>query len=212
MTETRHAGVPNHPDVSIPFPRQMGGLLGLSAALCALLIACAPSPAATPPAPTQPSPVVGSFQMDAGLTPDRVPPFEQGPLIVWGPEPPGAPHGERVRTYDLQHQSTTVRFDWARQAVEGTTTLQIAGLTGASPLSSVAIDAGDMTIKGVTSGTKSLKHDYDGHSLVVHLASPLRAGATTSITIVYDGANRSRGAYFKPRHIASTQGACVVTR
>jgi aminopeptidase N len=150
--------------------------------------------------------------MDGSLTPDRVPPFQEGPLIVWGPEPAGVPHGERVRTYDLQHQSTTVRFDWARHAVVGTTTLQIAGLPRASPISHVAIDAVDMTIKRVTSGSNSLRHDYDGRSLVVHLASPLRAGARTSITIVYDGANRSKGAYFKPRHIVWTQGETEDTR
>ncbi|HXL86682.1 MAG TPA: M1 family metallopeptidase, partial [Gemmatimonadaceae bacterium] len=112
----------------------------------------------------------------------------------------------------LQHQSTTIRFDWARHAVEGTTTLQIAGLPGESSLSNVAIDAGDMTIKRVTSGTRVLKHDYDGRSLVVHLASPLNAGAKTSITIVYDGANRTRGAYFKPRHLVWTQGETEDTR
>src|SRR6202030_617733 len=124
---------------------------------------------APPPAPTQPSPVAGPFQMDPSLTPDLMPPFHPGPLIEWGREPAGVSHAERVRRYDLQHQSTTVRFNWARHAVEGTTTLQIAGLTGASPLSHVAIDAGDMTIKRVTSGSQALKHDYDGRSLVVHL-------------------------------------------
>jgi aminopeptidase N len=211
MTDTRHAGVPNHPDVSIPFPQKMRGILGSSAAFFALLVACS-SPPAAPPPPPQPSPAAGPFQMDASLTPDRVPPFQQGPLIVWGPQPAGVPHAERVRTYDLQHQSTTIRFNWARHAVEGTTTLQIAGLPGTSSLSNVAIDAGDMTIKRVTSGAKSLQHDYDGRSLVVHLVSPLSAGARTSITIVYDGANRSKGAYFKPRHIVWTQGETEDTR
>jgi len=143
--------------------------------------------------------------MDPSLTPDLVPAFQRGPLIVWGPVPNGVRHPERERTYDLQHQSTTIRFDWARHAVVGTTTLQVGGLPGASPLSSVAIDAGDMTIRAVTSGTVSLKHDYDGSTLFVHLASPLRAGARTSITVAYDGANRSKGAYFKQRHIVWTQ-------
>src|ERR1700694_1492949 len=160
MNDTGHAGVPNHADVSIPFPRKMRGLLGSGAALCALLVACSPPPAANPPAPSQPIPPAGPFQMDASLTPDLVPRFQQGPLIVWGPEPDGVPHAERVRTYDLQHQSTTIRFDWARHAVEGTTTLQIAGLPGTSSLSNVAIDPGDMAIKRVTSGSRTLKHDY----------------------------------------------------
>src|SRR2546423_4371437 len=211
MTDTGHAGAPNHPDVSIPFPRKMKGFLRASAALCAFVVACSPPPPPPPPQP-QPSPTAGPFQMDASLTPDLVPPFKQGPLIAWGPEPEGVPHGERVRRYDLQHQSTTVRFDWAHHGVDGSTTLQIAGLTGASPISNVAIDAGDMTIKRVASGAQPLKHDYDGRSLVVHLASPLRAGAKTSITIVYGGANRSKGVYFKPRHIIWTQGEAEDTR
>jgi aminopeptidase N len=145
--------------------------------------------------------------MDTTLRPDFVPPFQQGPLIVWGPEPAGVAHAERARSYDLQHQSTTLRFDWPRHAVVGTTTLQIAGLSGASPQSRIAIDAGDMTIKRVASGARALKYDYDGRSLVVHLANTLRARAKTSITIEYDGANRTRGAYFRPaRHIVWTQG------
>ncbi|MEO8910836.1 MAG: M1 family metallopeptidase [Gemmatimonadaceae bacterium] len=178
------------------------------AAILALISACAP-PAATPP-PQAPEPVPSvrpPFQMDAKLTPNFVPPFEEGPLIVWGPEPAGVSHTERVRTYDLQHQSTTIRFDWSRNAVVGTTTLHIGGLVGASPLSNVAIDAGDMTIKNVATAGRKLKYDYDGRSLVVHLTSPLRSGAKTSITIDYDGANRTKGAYFRPaKHIVWTQG------
>ncbi|MDB4869756.1 MAG: hypothetical protein JWL97_760 [Gemmatimonadales bacterium] len=205
MTDAPPAGIPRAPDASILFARSIGGIAGSRLALCALLVACSPPPAANPPAPAQPIPVTGPFAMDASLTPDLVPPFQQGPLVVWGREPDGVVHPERIRTYDLQHQSTTIRFDWVRHAVVGTTTLQIAGLTGAPPRSSVAIDAGDMTIKRVTSGALSLKHDYDGSTLVVHLASPLRAGAKTSITVVYDAANRFKGAYFKPRHIVWTQ-------
>jgi aminopeptidase N len=118
-----------------------------------------------------------------------------------------------VRTYDLQHQSTTVRFDWPRHAVVGTTVLQIAGLPGAPPRSTIAIDAGDMTIKQVSSNTASLKYEYDGRSLVVQLASPLRAGGKASIAIDYDGANRTKGAYFRPaRHVVWTQGETEDTR
>lgn len=145
--------------------------------------------------------------MDSTLTPNVVPPFQEGPLITWGPEPAGTLHAERERTYDLQHQSTTIRFDWTRHAVVGTTTLQIAGLSGALPRTDVAIDAGDMTIKRVAANERALKYDYDGRVLMVHLATPLRAGATASITVDYDGANRTKGAYFRPaRHIVWTQG------
>ena len=145
--------------------------------------------------------------MDTSRNADRVPPFQETPLIVWGPTPAGVSHPERPRTYDLQHQSTTIRFDWPRQAVVGTTTLRIAGLTGAAPVSRISIDAGDMTFTRVATGTTSLKYDSDDHAIVVHLAAPLRAGEKTSITIDYDGANRTKGAYFRPaRHIVWTQG------
>ena len=98
------------------------------------------------PRPTPPL-ILPPFQMDSTLTPDRVPAFRPLPLIVWGPPPAGVSHRERTRSYDLQHQATTIRFDWPRQAVVGTTTLRIAGLPGATPLSSISIE-GDRTFKG----------------------------------------------------------------
>ena len=137
--------------------------------------------------------------MDSTLTIDRVPAFRAEPLITWGPPPDGVAHAERVPVYDLQHQVTTVRFDWPRHAVVGTTTLTIAGLEGAAPLSSLSIDAGDMTFSRVASGNTALKYDYDGRALTVHLASPLRSGQKTSITIDYDGAESHEGRVLQAR-------------
>jgi aminopeptidase N len=196
----------------------MKGLVVPGAVACAIIFGCASPPATSRipvsqiPRPTPPL-ILPPFQMDSTLTPDRVPPFQPLPLIVWGPPPAGVSHRERARSYDLQHQATTVRFDWPRQAVVGTTTLRIAGLPGAIPLSSISIDAGDMTFKRVVAGTTPLKFDYDGHVLVVHLIEPLRSGEKTSITLDYDGANRTKGAYFRPvRHIVWTQGETEETR
>jgi aminopeptidase N len=187
----------------------MKGLFLVGIAASALTVACTPRP--TPP--TSPAPETGPpaelppLVMDTGRTLDRVPPFQATPLIVWGPPPDGVTHPERERTYDLQHQVTHVRFDWSRQAVVGTTTLTIAGLPDAAPLSNVVIDAGDMTFKRVAAGTTALKYDYDGKALTVHLATRLRSAQTTSITIEYDGINRTKGAYFRPaKHIVWTQG------
>jgi aminopeptidase N len=212
MREDRNAVASNHPNAIIPFQFKMKGLFLMGAAAGALIVAC--TPRATPttfPAPEIPRPtpplVLPPFQMDSSLAVDRVPPLQQAPLIVWGPPPDGVTHPERVRAYDLQHQSTILRFDWPRQAVVGTTTLTIAGLTGAAPLANLAIDAGDMTFKSVASGATPLKYDYDGRVLTVHLAKSLRAAQTTSITVEYDGTNRSKGAYFRPaKHIVWTQG------
>jgi len=188
----------------------------LAGAASLLVLAC--TPATTPsriPGIPQPNPplVLPPFRMDTSLTPDRVPTFRETPLILWGPPPEGVAHAERVRMYDLQHQVTTVRFDWTRHAVVGTTTLTIAGLARAAPRSNLVIDAGDMTFKRVATGATSLKHDYDGKALTVHLAKPLRSGQKTSITIEYDGANRSKGAYFRPaKHVVWTQGETEDTR
>jgi len=216
MINPRYAAVPNHPGVLILSQRKMKGLLVPGAVACAIAFACAPPPATNPPVPAIPQPnpplVLPPFQMDTDRTADRVPPFNT-PLIVWGPPPPGVSHQERMRTYDLQHQATTVRFDWPRQAVVGTTTLRIAGLPGAKPLSNIAVDAVNMTFKRVADNTTPLKYDYDGHVLVVHLATPLRRGAKTSITIDYDGANLTSGAYFKARkHVVFTQGETEANR
>ncbi|MFN2603374.1 MAG: M1 family aminopeptidase [Gemmatimonadaceae bacterium] len=178
-------------------------------AASAVMLACATPATRIPPTEIpQPNPTVAPpFRMDSSLTIDRVPPFQTEPLITWGPPPDGVAHAERVPEYDLQHQVTTIRFDWPRHAVVGTTTLTIAGLRDAAPLSSVAIDAGDMTFTRVAVGNTTLKYDYDGRTLTVHLATPLRSGQKASITIDYDGANRTKGAYFRPaKHIVWTQG------
>jgi aminopeptidase N len=195
----------------------MKGLVVPGAVACAMVLGCASSPATRTPVSEIPRPtpplVLPPFQMDSTLTPDRVPAFRPLPLVVWGPPPAGVPHRERTRSYDLHHQATTVRFDWPRQAVVGTTTLRIAGLPGATPLSSISLDAGDMTFQRVVAGTTPLKYDYDGHVLVVHLTEPLQSGEKTSITVDYDGANRTKGAYFRPaRHIVWTQGETEDTR
>lgn len=211
MINPRLAAVPNIPDALIPSHRKMKSRFLAGAVVGVIAVSCARPPATNPPVSEIPRPtpplILPPFQMDTGNTADRVPPFQAEPLIAWGPPPAGVSHAERTRTYDLQHQSTTVRFDWTRQAVVGTTTLDIAGLSGAAPRSTISIDAGEMTFKRVAAGMTPLKYDYDGKALVVRLATPLRSGQSTSITIDYDGANRSKGAYFRPaRHIVWTQG------
>ena len=198
---------PIHPDASKPFQSRMKALYGATILACSLAVACAP--ASTPPGVPQPAPVSAAppFHMDSTLTPDKVPAFKESPLIVWGPLPDGVEHAERVRSYDLQHQSTTVRFDWTRHAVVGTTTLTIGALPGARALSDVVIDAGDMTVSRVTAGGSPLRFDNDSHQLTIHLARPLRNEERFSFTVDYEGVNRTKGAYFRPaKHIVWTQG------
>src|ERR1700730_6709434 len=114
MNEERYAAIPNHPNVFIPFQLKMKGVFFMGAAASALMIACTPPATSRIPSPEIPQPnpplVLPPFQMDTSRSVDRVPPFQQTPLIVWGPPPDGVTHPERVRTYDLLHQATTVRF------------------------------------------------------------------------------------------------------
>ncbi len=144
---------------------------------------------------------------------DRVPPFQTQPLIEWGPLPTGAPHAERVRTYDLTHQVVHVSFDWSRQATVGSTTVTIAGLAGSAPLPTVSLDAEGMKIKAVSAGGAPLRYGYDGHSISIQLPTPLRAGAQTTFSVSYEAATRRKGAYFNARkHVVWTQGETEDTR
>ncbi len=181
-------------------------LTSLTLVASAVLAACT---SARPPAVIQPTPVpsVPPFRMDTTVTLNQVPPFQQTPLIVWGPLPEGVTHAERTRTYDLQNQSTTVRFDWTNHAVVGSTTLTIAGLPGASPLRTAVIDAGDMQISRVTSDGASLRFNYSNNQLSIQLPRALASGQKISFTVDYVGVNRTKGAYFRPaKHIVWTQG------
>ncbi|MFN2636713.1 MAG: M1 family aminopeptidase [Gemmatimonadaceae bacterium] len=212
MEYRRHSTPSLRPNRSAIYDSFRDSIKGI--AICAALAfstACARAANPPAPAPVEVSEPSGPgnlelFQMDTAATlVDLVPPFEPGPLVSWGPAPAGASHAERVRTYDLQHQAVTVRFDWTRQAVVGTTTLRIGTLDSAA-VSDVRLDAVDMTFAGVRDEKAPLKYDYDGRILTVHLPQPLRAGGQTSITIDYDGINRTKGVYFRPeKHIVWTQ-------
>lgn len=166
----------------------------------------APAPAPVQAAAAEPAAPAPVAAMDTG------PAFRALPLVTWGPTPPGTPHAERQHDFDLQHQATHVRFDWARHAVVGTTTLQVAAV--ARPLSAVALDAVEMQIGRVTDAAgRALRHDYDGHTLTVHLPRPVAAGAQTSFTVAYQSVRPKKGAYFIDRqHVMWTQGETEDTR
>ncbi|MFL5481307.1 MAG: M1 family aminopeptidase [Gemmatimonadaceae bacterium] len=190
-----------------PFPRRMKAFPGATIIACAVLAGCAP--AARQPAEVQPTPVPGvsPFRMDTTLTPNHVPGFKGTPLIAWGPLPEGVTHAERRRTYDLQHQSTTIRFEWQTHAVVGSTTLTIAGLPNAAPLRTVVLDAGDMRIRNVTSDGAAVRFDYSDNRLAIQLPRALTTDQKLLLTVEYEGVNRSKGAYFRPaKHIIWTQG------
>lgn len=180
-----------------------------------VLAACATRPSPAPaPVPSGPTPAV---QPPAPVPPDTmrsyaVPGFLPLPLATWGPPPQGTPHAERTRTWDLQHQVVRVRFDWARHAVVGTTTLRIAALD--QPLTTIALDAVEMTIARVTTPNGArLRYDYDGRTLTVRLPGTLRPRSRTSFTVEYETVRPKQGIYFVDRkHVVWSQGETEATR
>lgn len=144
----------------------------------------------------------------------RVPELRALPLVDWGALPPGERRADRVRTYDLQHQIVRVRFDRERRSVVGSTTIRLAALPESAPLPTVVVDAVGMTIGRIaTAGGAALRHDYDGRTLTIHLATSLRAGATTSVVIEYETVRPAAGAYFSSsRPIVWTHGEPEDTR
>jgi aminopeptidase N len=179
--------------------------LTLSVAACG---ASAPTPVATPAPAATPIPVATA---PAPAPPDTmrsyaVPPFRTDTLMTWGTLPPGTPHPERVRIYDLQHQVVHVRFDWSRHAVVGSTTIRLAALD--APLTAIPLDAVGMTIQRVVAPNGArLKYDYDGSTLTVKLPGTLRPRSSTSFTVDYESVRPKKGAYFiDRRHVVWTQG------
>ena len=183
-------------------------------AVLAVFATAACGRSATPAATPAPAPVPASAPTAAPATtatPDTmrsyaVPAFRTDTLITWGPLPPGTPHPERERIYDLQHQVVHVRFDWPRHAVVGSTTIRLAALD--KPLTAIPLDAVGMTIQKVSAPNGArLKYDYDGSTLTVKLPGTLRPRSATSFTVDYEAVRPKKGAYFiDRRHVVWTQG------
>jgi aminopeptidase N len=179
------------------------------AALAIIVAACggAPTPAPVP----APAPAPVAVTPAAPATPDTmrsyaVPAFRTDAMITWGPLPPGTPHPERARIYDLQHQVVHVRFDWPRHAVVGSTTIRVAALD--KPLTTIPLDAVGMAIQKVSAPNGArLKYEYDGGTLTVRLPGTLRPRSSTTFVVDYEAVRPKKGAYFiDRRHVVWTQG------
>jgi aminopeptidase N len=190
--------------------------LRLLLAMIATAIACAPRPSVSDgaPLPSVPAVDLSPFVLSAAeiAQAQRVPPFAAQPLVTWGAAPRGSARAERPRTFDLRHQDTRLRVDWARHALVGTTTLTIAGLN--APLQTVTLDAVNMTISGVTNAQGApLRHAYDKRALTITLPNTLEPGATATVTVNYETVRPQKGFYFVDRARAFwTQGETEDTR
>ncbi|HXC25663.1 MAG TPA: M1 family metallopeptidase [Gemmatimonadaceae bacterium] len=174
------------------------------------LAACATSTTQSPsniPNPTPPR-LLQHVRIDTSLLADsdRVPGFSTTPLVAWGPAPAGTVHPEPPRRYDLQHQIISVRFDWSRHAVIGSTTLRIAALD--APLDTINLDAMGMKIKRVVAvNSGPVTYTYDDTTLAIHPLQPFPPHAVTLITVDYEVVKPKKGVYFIDRvHYLWTQG------
>lgn len=95
------------------------------------------------------------------------------------------PEVGRPRTVDLLTTRFDVRLDFDARAVEGTSTLVVAGLP--KPARVVEIDAVAMEVRGVRDADSgaALRYDYDGEVLAVPLDPPLAEGQRRSIAVDY---------------------------
>jgi len=177
------------------------------------MAACAGAPRPAPSIPVTPSPRVDTTSPPRPPRPAS-PTFQPLPLITWGPAPPGELRAVvPPLLQDLRHQIVRLRFDWARRAVVGSTTLRVAAAPGSPGLGEITLDAAGLRIQRVTHRDRSLGFAHDGSVLRIRLAEPLAADATIEVTVDYEAVRPERGAYFVDRrHVVWAQGFAEDTR
>jgi aminopeptidase N len=105
------------------------------------------------------------------------------------------PHYAPDRTCDIVHIALTLQLDITQQTLRGTCATTVRAIS--EPVTSVALDAVDLYIAQVRQESgQPVRFDYDGQRLVVHLATPLRSGDHTTITIDYSVTRPRLGLYF----------------
>ena len=100
----------------------------------------------------------------------------------------------RDRAVDVRHIRLDVAVDLEKRTIRGTARHTVVALN--DDTRTVAFDAAEMTIEGVTgAGGKALAFEHTGERLAVTLAAPLAAGAETDVVVAYRATPR-RGLYF----------------
>ncbi|HEX8183498.1 MAG TPA: M1 family metallopeptidase, partial [Blastocatellia bacterium] len=121
----------------------------------------------------------------------------QAPALAQAQEAPPL-QWPRSHNYDVQHYRISVSFDWARQAVEGETTIRFKPFK--SDLREVELDAGDMTIKSVRlAGGAPLKFRYeDQEKLYISLDRTYPQGSDVSVVVSYTAIPKKGLAFITP--------------
>jgi len=101
----------------------------------------------------------------------------------------------RTRTMDVSHTRLDIRVDIRKGTVQGTSTITFRLLR---PVARVSLDAGEMTIQGVTLGGKALQHDHRGDRLWITLPANSGVDSDHTVRIAY-AASPHKGLYFVRR-------------
>ena len=98
-------------------------------------------------------------------------------------------HDTPTRVFDIQHRVVRVRFDFARQAIEGRMTLAGSAL---DTLSSLVLDARELAVSAVSDSARGpLAFVTDDAHLTVRFPAPLARGERATITIAYTARPRA---------------------
>jgi len=104
----------------------------------------------------------------------------------------------RSHNYDVQHYKIALSFDWARQSIDGETTITFKPF--GPDAKEIEIDAGEMAIKSVKlAGGAPLKYRYvDSEKLYVAFDRPQLAGRDVSVVISYSATPKQGLTFITP--------------
>ncbi len=103
------------------------------------------------------------------------------------------PNYPRSPSFRLKHVRVELKLHVYERRIEGRATLRLQSIK--KGLSSIDLDAVDMTIRRIVEGEKELDYSYDGSKLTIYLGRELDVDEELKVTIDYE-ASPKKGLYF----------------
>src|SRR5207247_2762733 len=97
--------------------------------------------------------------------------------------PDGSYHSVREREIDIEDYAADLRFDMEREQITGTATVTFTSLR--SDLKEFSLDAADLEVQRVASGTGSVSFSLRDRKLHISLTQALNPGQPGSVSITY---------------------------